>query len=80
MTTETTTTACGWRCGDEAPDHKHYAVLVRELNGKLLGRLTPDGTATNRNIYASVFSKARAEDISQQINAAGDFKAKAVKF
>lgn len=59
--------ACGWKCGDETPEHEHYAVLVRE-NGKLLGRLTPEGTTTSRNIYASVLSKARAEVIAADIN------------
>ena len=60
-------TACGWRCGDTEPEHKHFTVIARE-NGKLLGRLTPDGYTTNRRIYAAVLSKARAEQIASEIN------------
>lgn len=59
---------CGWRCGDDAPDHKHYAVLARE-NGRLLGRLTPQGATTNRRLFAAVLSKARAEEIARAITA-----------
>lgn len=67
---ETTTLpadTCGWRCGDDAPGHRHFAVVIRE-NGKLLGRLCPDGTTSTRNIYASVLSKATAERIAAEIN------------
>lgn len=60
-------TACGWRCGDTKHNHKHFTVIVRE-NGKLLGRLTPEGYTTNRRIYAAVLSKARAEQITSEIN------------
>lgn len=58
---------CIWRCGDQTPDHKHYAVLVRH-HGKLLGRLAPGGTTTNRNIYACVLSAAKADEIAADIN------------
>ena len=58
---------CGWKCGDEKPEHKHYGVLIRE-NGKLLGRLCPDGTTSNRRIYAAILSHKRAGDIAQEIN------------
>ena len=70
---------CGWRCGDETPDHKHYAVSVRE-NGKLLGRLTPDGTATNRNVFAAIMGHARAEKIAGEINESGTFTARVIPF
>ena len=43
-------------------------VIVRE-KGALLGRLTPEGYTTNRRIYAAVLSKARAEQITSEINA-----------
>lgn len=69
---------CGW-CEDQEEGHTHYAVLVRE-NGKLLGRLTPEGGATNRNIFAAILSKARAEEVAKDINAEGQFEAKAIKF
>ena len=58
---------CGWNCGDEKPGHKHYCVLIRE-NGKLLGRLCPDGTAVNRKLYAAILSHKRASEIAQEIN------------
>ena len=70
MTTTTTarteTTPCVW-CGDTTPGHKHYAVLIRE-NGKTLGRLTPDGHAVNRKLFAHVFGKARATEVAEEIN------------
>lgn len=66
--TDTPVKGCPWRCGDDEPAHKHYAVLVRE-NGKLLGRLTPEGGATSRNIFAMILSKARATEIAGEINA-----------
>lgn len=69
---------CYW-CEDEDPEHKHYAVLVKE-DGKTLGRLTPKGTATRLNIYATIFSKARATEIAQEITDNGVFSAKAIKF
>lgn len=72
--------ACGWNCGDETENHSHYAVLVRENSGKLLGRLCPDGTTTNRNIFAAILSKATAEEVAEEITNAGDYKAKAIKF
>ena len=63
----TETAPCAW-CGDTTPGHKHYPVLIRE-NGKLLGRLTPDGYAVNRKLFASVFGKARATEVAEEINA-----------
>ena len=63
----TETTPCVW-CGDTTPDHKHYAVLIRE-NGKLLGRLTPRGGTAHNTIYAAVLSKARATEVAEEINA-----------
>ena len=56
-----------------------YAVLVRE-NGRLLGRLTPEGTATKRNIFAAMFTKEQADEIVEEINSAGTFDAKTIKF
>ena len=58
---------CGWNCGDEKPGHKHHGVLVRE-NGKLLGRLCPDGTTTNRRIFAAILSHRTADKITKEIN------------
>lgn len=57
-----------------------YAVLVRDANGKLLGRLAPDGTAVKRNIYAAMLPKDRAERVAAEINEGGEFQAKAIKF
>ena len=57
-----------------------YAVLCRDLNGKLLGRLTPDGGAVNRKLFAAMFTKEQAEEIAKEINDAGEFTAKAIKF
>ena len=79
-TTEGTGIMCGWNCGDERPGHGHFAVIVRERGGKLIGRLCPDGTATNRRIFAAVLSQARAESIAAEITAGGEFKAHARKF
>ena len=62
----TTTTPCGW-CGDTAPGHKHFAVLIRE-NGKSVGRLTPRGGTAHNTIYAAVLSKARATEVAEEIN------------
>ena len=59
---------------------KHYSVLIREKDGKLLGRLTPDGTAVKRNIYAAMFTKEQADFISDEINEKGAYLAKAIKF
>lgn len=67
-------------CGDTAPEHKHYAVLIRE-NGKLLGRLGSRGTVTNRNIRAVILGKARAEQIAAEINEQDDdLTAKVIPF
>lgn len=71
---------CGWNCGDDSEGHKHYAVVCREKSGKLLGRLTPEGTATQRKLFASILSKARAQEIADEINAGGEFTAKVVLF
>lgn len=57
-----------------------YAVLCRDLNGKLLGRLTPDGCATNRNLFAAMFTKDQAQEIAEEINSDGSFTAKVIKF
>lgn len=70
---------CFWRCGDDTVGHRHYAVVVRE-NGKLLGRLCPDGTATNRKLYAAILSRSRAEQVAEEINQAGEFSAHAIPF
>ena len=60
---------------------QHYTVIVRDAkNGKLLGRLCPDGTATNRVIYAAMLSKNQAEEIAADINAGGEFTATVRKF
>lgn len=56
-----------------------FAVLVRE-DGKLLGRLTPDGYAVNRKIFAGMFTKERADMIAEEINADGTFTAKVIPF
>lgn len=61
-----------------------YSVLVRE-NGKLLGRITPDGTTTNRKIFASIFTKEQAENLAADINSGENnlvegLSAKAIKF
>ena len=71
---------CGWKCGDDTPDHKHYAVVVRELSGKLLGRLTPRGGAAHNKIYASILSKERADYIAADINNQGQFRAHVIPF
>lgn len=71
---------CSWLCGDPNPGHKHYAVVVRD-SGHLLGRLTSDGSVTNRNLFAVVLSKARAEQIAAEINEQNDdLTAKAILF
>lgn len=57
-----------------------FAVLVRDLNGKLLGRLTPDGYVTKRNIFAVMLHKEKAEEIAAEINEAGEFTAKVIRF
>lgn len=58
----------------------YWAVLCRDLDGKLLGRLTPEGTATNRNIFAAMFDKPEAIRIASNINAAGNFTARVIPF
>ena len=59
----------------------HYTVIVRDAKtGKLLGRLCPDGTATNRVIYAAMLGKNQAEEIAADINAGGEFTATVRKF
>lgn len=60
---------------------QHYTVIVRDAkNGKLLGRLCPDGTATNRVIYAAMLGKEQADQIAAEINAGDEFTAKVRKF
>ena len=61
-----------------------FAVLVRE-NGKLLGRLTPEGGTTNRNIFAAMLTKEQANTISADINSGNGnlvdgLSAKVIKF
>jgi len=69
---------CSW-CEDPQPDHQHYAVLVRE-GGKLLGRLTPSGTCTQRKIHAAILSQARATEVAASINSEGNFVATVIPF
>jgi len=71
------TPVCPWRCGDATPDHQHFRILVRE-DGKLLGGLTPDGTANRLVIHQAFFSRDRADFIAADINAAGRFSATVV--
>lgn len=60
---------------------KHYTVIVHDAkSGKLLGRLCPDGTATNRVIHAAMLGKEQAEEIAAEINAGDEFTAKVRKF
>lgn len=68
MTIQAPTASCGWNCGDIEPGHKHYTVIVRE-NGRLLGRLCPDGTTTRVKIHAAILSRAKADKIAERINA-----------
>lgn len=58
----------------------HYAVLVREKDGTLLGRLTPKGYTTKRRIHAAMLTKEQADRVSEEINEEGSFLAKAIKF
>lgn len=76
--TPTTPTPCGW-CEDTTPAHKHFAVLCSE-GGKRLGRLTPEGTTTSRNVFASVLSQAKATQVAAEINSGGVFAAKVIPF
>ena len=71
--------ACGWRCGDETPGHKHYTVLCYE-GGKLLGGLTPQGGANRLKVHRAILGRERAERIAEEINAAGEFAAKVAPF
>ena len=61
---------------------QHYTIIVRDAkNGKLLGRLTPEGTATKRVIYAAMLgSKEQADQIAAEINAGDEFTATVRKF
>lgn len=64
-----------------------YAVLVR-ADGKLLGRLTPEGGTTNRVLYAAMFTEEQAKSIAEEINtgvnlddeAPSNLSAKVIKF
>lgn len=81
MTTDAATATCFY-CKETDPGHGHFAVLVRE-NGRLLGRLTPKGGVTNRNIFAWILNRSRADEITAQINAGdagGEFTAKTIPF
>ena len=44
-----------------------YAIHVYE-NGKHIGRLSTDGSVTNRVMYAGVFTREVAEKIAADIN------------
>ena len=57
-----------------------FTVQVYGLNGKWLGRLTPEGTATRKTIYAVMLPRDRAEDIAADINDGGSFRAKVKPF
>lgn len=65
----------------------YFAVIVR-ANGKLLGRLTPEGGVTNRVIHSCMFDKERADEVAEEINngvnlddeAPGGLTAKVIKF
>lgn len=58
-----------------------YTIIVRDAkNNKLLGRLTPEGTATNRVLFAAMFDKDQADEIAADINSGGEFTAKVKKF
>lgn len=58
-----------------------FTVIVRDAKtNKLLGRLTPEGTATNRVIFAAMFDRDVADDIAAEINAGDEFTAKVKKF
>lgn len=59
---------CGWKCGDNTPGQNHYTVIIRE-DGKLLGRLSPEGKTVNRKIHAAILSKVKANQIANEINA-----------
>ena len=64
-------------------EHKRqwYAIVCRDAKtNQLLGRLTPEGHITNRNIYAMMLPKKRAEEIAEEINQDGEFIAKVIKF
>lgn len=65
-------------CG-QSGEHQHYAVSVRE-GKKLLGRLTPDGCVTTRNVHAAVLSLEKAERAAASINGGGHFTAKVIPF
>jgi len=72
-------TLCGWHCGDDTPDHKHYTVLCYE-DGKFLGGLTPHGSANRLKIYRAIMGKDRAAQVAASINAKGEFTAKVASF
>lgn len=74
-----TTTRCTW-CENTTPQHKHYAVHIRDHHGRALGRLTPEGTATTRNLYALVLSQKRANQLAANITATGDHHARPIPF
>lgn len=60
---------------------KDYTVIVRDAKtGKLIGRLCPDGTATNRVIFAAILDKEHAEQIAAEINAGDEFTATVRRF
>lgn len=53
-----------------------YAVHVYQ-NGKHIGRLSTDGSVTNRVMYAGMFPLDVAEEIAAAINAGQDLAADA---
>ena len=61
-------------------NHK-YTIIIRDAkSNKLLGRLTPEGTATNRVLFAAMFDKDQADEIAADINSGDEFTAKVTKF
>ena len=61
--------------------NQKYTIIVRDAkNGKLIGRLCPDGTATNRVLFAAMFDKDQADEIAADINSGDEFTAKVKKF
>ena len=62
-------------------NNQKYTIIIRDAkNNKLIGRLCPDGTATNRVLFAAMFDKDQADEIAADINSGGEFTAKVKKF
>lgn len=52
-------------------------------NGRCIGRATPEGTVTNRNIFALMVNEhniARVKKMIEEVNSKGDFFLKLDKF